>query len=359
MPTETDEKAPETAIAERPAKVPVLMGVAPKSVEEAWRLAGFLAASELVPKHFRQRQADILVAIQHAMEIGLPPLQGLQSIAVVNGRATLWGDGFLAVIMGNPLYANHEEFFEVDGQRRDGLTLEDLKHDDTAAVCTFWRRGKPQPVTRRFTIGQARKAGLLGKENTPWQTYPDRMLAMRARGFAGRDAFPDVLRGIRTAEEALDAPTEAVIDLPAPAEPVAPRRASARPTEAPTEITTHAMGRDPHLAASEHATKMANSKAAPTTERGLLVTGVADVTPPQGEPYVEITLKTGTGAERVVVTRDQAIAREAASFEGTDHPVVITTHEAPRADLNGGRVRVLDNLAIDDQIVSAANLFER
>jgi hypothetical protein len=34
------------------------------------------------------------------------------------------------------------------------------------------------------------------------------MLAMRARGFAARDAFPDLLRGIRTAEEVLDTPVE-------------------------------------------------------------------------------------------------------------------------------------------------------
>jgi hypothetical protein len=348
MPTETEEKTPETALAERsaerPAKVPVLMGVAPKSVEEAWRLAGFLAASELVPKHFRNRQADILVAIQHAMEIGLPPLQGLQSIAVINGRATLWGDGFLAVIMGCPLYLNHEEYFEVGGARCDGLTLEDLTLNDTAAVCTFWRRGKPQPVSRRFTIGQARKAGLLDKKETPWQTYPDRMLAMRARGFAGRDAFPDVLRGIRTAEEVLDQPTESVIELPAAAVPVEPRRASAnaRPATDPP-------------AAEPPAPRGPSS----TTERGLLVTQTNVVHPAQGESYFKITLQTGTGAERIVVTRDEAIFREAHSFAGTDHAVVITTHDAPRADLNGERVLVLDALAIDDSVTTAATLFER
>ncbi len=38
--------------------------------------------------------------------------------------------------------------------------------------------------------------------------YPKRMLQLRARGFALRDAFPDVLKGLVTAEEAQDYPTQ-------------------------------------------------------------------------------------------------------------------------------------------------------
>lgn len=202
--------APRTSALDR---VPLRLGVAPTSIEEGIRLSRYFAESELVPKNFRNKPADILVAIQMGIEIGFAPMQALQSIAVINGRPGVWGDGFLALLMASPLYQDHDEFYEVDGQRRDGLVAEDLKKDTTVAVCTFWRRGKPMPVTRRFTIAQAKKAGLLGKEG-PWQTYPDRMLAMRARAFAGRDTFPDVLRGISTAEELRDVPAEDVIDHP-------------------------------------------------------------------------------------------------------------------------------------------------
>jgi hypothetical protein len=197
---------PTTALtpAAPPAKTPVRIGVAPTSLDEAWRLAQHMANSDLVPKSFRSKPEDVLVAIQLGTEIGLAPMQALQSIAVINGRPSVWGDGFLALIMGSALYRNHDEYYEVEGQRVDGLNAEALKKDTTAAVCTFWRRGKPEPVTRRFTIGQAKKAQLLDKKDTPWIGYPDRMLLMRARSWAGRDCFPDLLRGIRTAEEALD-----------------------------------------------------------------------------------------------------------------------------------------------------------
>jgi len=185
-------------------KTPLRMGMAPTNIDEGWRMSQVLAKSDLVPKNFRNKPEDILVAIQMGVEIGFAPMQALQSIAVINGRPSVWGDGFLALIMGSPLYREHDEYYEVNSQRVEGLTADALTKDDTAAVCTFWRKGKPEPVTRRFSIAQAKKAQLFDKRDTPWQTYPDRMLLMRARSWAGRDCFPDLLRGIRTAEEALD-----------------------------------------------------------------------------------------------------------------------------------------------------------
>lgn len=217
-------------------KPPVRLGIAPTTLDEGWRLAQMFAKSELVPKNFRGRPEDILVAIQYGLEIGLPPMAALSSVAVVNGRAALWGDGFLAVLMASPLYQDHDERYEVvvdmgpdpvtkapiiAVERRDRVTAADLQKDTTAAVCTFWRVGKKTPVTRAFSVAQAKKAGLWGKAG-PWQEYGDRMLSMRARGFAGRDAFPDVVRGIKTAEEVLDTPPD--IDVTAvPAAPVAVR----------------------------------------------------------------------------------------------------------------------------------------
>lgn len=195
--------------------VPVQLGIAPHSLEEGWRLAQVMAKSALVPKNFQNKPEDVLVAIQLGIEVGLAPMQALQSIAVINGRPSVWGDGFLALIMASSSYLDHDEYYEVKGQRVDGLTAEDLKLETTAAICTFHRRGKATPTTQRFTVGMAKKASLLGKEG-PWGSYPDRMLKMRARSWAGRDAFPDVLRGMTTAEEAMDIPS----DPPAPVRPV-------------------------------------------------------------------------------------------------------------------------------------------
>lgn len=205
--------APGGAGASTPARpvVPVrvgTMGLMPTSVDEMWRLAQYAAASEIVPKDFRNKPYNTLIAMEHGLECGVPWMQAIQNTAIINGRPSFFGDLFLAVIMNSPVYVKHVEYFLVKGERRSGLLLEDLKADDTCAVCTFWRRGLDEPITRQFSIGDAKLANLLKKPG-PWSEYTSRQLQMRARSFAGRDTFPDVLKGMnRTAEELQDLPPE-------------------------------------------------------------------------------------------------------------------------------------------------------
>jgi len=197
---------PSTALAPKTDKVPVPMGIQFETLDQAYRFATAVANTEFVPKSYRGKPADILAAVQMGHELGLAPMQALSSLAVVNGFASLWGDGMLAVVQSSPHYQKHDEHFLVDGVRRDILTGDDLKKDTTGAVCIFWRHGR-DPIKRTYTIGHAKRAGLWTKSGS-WQTNPDRMLQMRARAFAARDQFPDVLRGIKTAEEMRDLPAD-------------------------------------------------------------------------------------------------------------------------------------------------------
>lgn len=215
------------------------MGLAPRTLAEAWRMAKFFAASNLVPKDFRGRPADCLLAIQFGLEVGLAPFTAIQSVAVINGRPGIWGDGLMALVMSSPLYVDHEEFYLVNGQRiaDEDLTAEHLTLDRTAACCTFWRKNKALPVTRKFSVADALKANLLGRggasgKDGPWRTYPTRMLRMRARGFAARDAFPDLLRGIHAAEELLELPAE---EAPRQVERLSASAASSTSTPAPAD----------------------------------------------------------------------------------------------------------------------------
>ena len=179
----------------------------PRNMDEAFRLADMLADSELVPKDFRGKPGNVMVAMQWGMEIGLKPMQSLQNIAVINGRPCLWGDAVIALVRGSSVC---EYVSETD----DGKT----------AICTVKRRGEAEQV-RTFSMEDAKTAGLLGKQG-PWTQYPKRMRQMRARAFALRDVFPDVLRGLPVAEELMDMPTERhmgpVDEVPPPAKPALP-----------------------------------------------------------------------------------------------------------------------------------------
>jgi hypothetical protein len=175
-------------------------GLALQSVTDAMKFSETVANSDFAPKDFRGKPASCMLAIQCGAEIGLAPLQSLQSIAVVNGRPSVYGDAALAVCKASAVCEYVIESIEGEG-------------DQMVATCTAQRRGYPQPTVVKFTVADAKKASLWGKSG-PWTQYPRRMLQMRARGFALRDAFPDVLKGLVTAEEAFDYPTPVVASEP-------------------------------------------------------------------------------------------------------------------------------------------------
>lgn len=159
----------------------------PENLSEALSMADVLCKSSLIPKDFQGNAGNVLVAIQWGMELGLAPMQALQSIAVINGRPSLWGDAVIALCKSHSVCEWVREYFEHDG----------------TAVCITQRRGDPEPVERRFNLEDAKRAGLLGKQG-PWTQYPRRMMQMRARSWCLRDAYPDLLRGMAVAEEAQD-----------------------------------------------------------------------------------------------------------------------------------------------------------
>ena len=163
--------------------------LSPQTFEQAMTFSNMLAESDLVPKDFRGKPGNCLIAIQWGSELGLKPLQALSNIAVVNGRAALWGDAVIALVRSSPLCEYVQE-----------------SDDGHTATCRAKRRGEPEHVVT-FSMDDAKEAGLLGKAG-PWTQYKKRMRQMRARAFALRDVFPDVLRGMPVAEEVQDMPTE-------------------------------------------------------------------------------------------------------------------------------------------------------
>ena len=174
---------------------------APTNFREAMEFAKIIANTDFVPKDYRGKPGNVLVAIQWGAEIGVQPMQAMQNIAVINGRPSIYGDLALAICMSSPACEYIKETF-------DESTM--------TATCVAKRRNGHETMVS-FSVEDAKQAGLWGKAG-PWKSYPKRMLQMRARGFALRDAFPDVLKGLITAEEAQDYPTGAN-QQPSPEQP--------------------------------------------------------------------------------------------------------------------------------------------
>lgn len=191
----------------------------PRNLDEAMQFAKIMADSDLVPKDFKGKPGNILVAIQKGLEIGLSPMGALESIAVINGRASLWGDGMLALVQASPVYEWHDE----------------SQSTPQKGVCVIKRKGHPEHRSE-FSLEDAKRAGLLGKAG-PWTQYTARMLTLRARAFALRDKFADALKGLPMAEEAMDLPSrEPITAEVAPAQPSSLKERLRAQLEPPADV---------------------------------------------------------------------------------------------------------------------------
>lgn len=179
-----------------------LSPIVPTNIEEAFRLATAIVTAGMAPRGINTAE-QALIAILHGMEVGLLPMQAIQSTAVINGVPSLYGDAPLAIVYQSGYCEWVKEWMEGEG-------------DSRVAYCEAKRKGNPTSIVRSFSVEQAKQAGLWDTRakvrrkakngghyevdnDAPWHRYPERMLQFRARGFALRDAFSDALKGFKIA----------------------------------------------------------------------------------------------------------------------------------------------------------------
>ena len=204
-------------------------GVELKTFDDVWRFAVVVSKSGMAPKGVLTAEA-CFVAIQLGMEVGIPPMTAIQNTSVINNRPAIYGDIVLGLVYSTGSLEDFDEWYEVAGKRIDRNPS--AFSDDVAAVCFTKRAGK-RPVTTAFSVADAKRAGLWGKEG-PWTTSPSRMLRFRARSFTLRDSFPDTLKGIKTPEEVEDMVTLDKASVKVEDVPAASRGFVGAPTETAT-----------------------------------------------------------------------------------------------------------------------------
>lgn len=174
------------------------------TLDDLWRFSQYVVKSGFAPKGM-DKPESVLIAIEMGFEVGLSPMAALQNTAVVNGRPTIYGDAALALVRGSGLLESYSE-----------TPVGEAGKDSFGYCITAKRKGDNSTYSETFTVADAKQAGLWGKSG-PWSQYPARMLKFRARGFLLRDAFGDVLKGMRTFEEVrdyVDADVEVVAEKP-------------------------------------------------------------------------------------------------------------------------------------------------
>jgi hypothetical protein len=184
MTTEIVQKTTESKSAILMSDIVKSKVLMPNNIDEAYRIAKAFSRSNFIPNQYQGKPDEAFSAIVLGMEIGLPPMRSLQSIAVVNGKPCVYGDAQLALVKNSGKLIDFKESYK--GKAYD---------NDFTAICELRREGDKESTIEEFSVQDAKNAKLWGKQG-PWQTHQKRMLRYKCRAFALRDKFPDVLLGL-------------------------------------------------------------------------------------------------------------------------------------------------------------------
>jgi hypothetical protein len=152
---------------------------------------------------YRSKEAAFYI-IQKALELGLPPILGLEQINFIKGKCAMSVECLMALVYKS---GKLEDIIET--------TTGEFPKDDYTVTCRVKRKDMKSYMERSFSIKDAKQAGLwkldrngknISGKDLPWAKYPKRMLEKRVYGWTMRDAFPDVVQGLYTNEEAQDLP---------------------------------------------------------------------------------------------------------------------------------------------------------
>jgi hypothetical protein len=178
------------------------------------KLARTIDQTEMVPVAFRGRYDAITAAFMRGYEMGLGPMQALDSFNVIQGKVGLTAEAMRALILN----AGHD------------IILEEVYGEGVLTGVKAACHRKQWPAERWaeyvYSLEDARRAGLLNKNS--WKENTRAMLDARATSGAGRRYFADVLAGMSyTPEE--------IRDFSGPEQEVTPSPANTSPSSIPAE----------------------------------------------------------------------------------------------------------------------------
>jgi hypothetical protein len=163
---------------------PVALGAPQADFDTMYRLAANLSKAQLLPQALRGKPADLLIIMMYGQELDLSPIQSIQGIYVVNGKPQLAGQLWLAKV------------------RQAGHRVK-IEHGDNRCTTTITRGDTGETHTETFTVDDAKRAGLMGKDT--YKAWQKRMLMWRSVSDCATVICPEVALGFGVAEVTEDA----------------------------------------------------------------------------------------------------------------------------------------------------------
>lgn len=149
----------------------------------------------------------LMTVVQTGKELGMLPMTAINNIHVIKGR-TVISSAMLSAMLKNRVnrkgevspveYVYTKDFvYETDAEG-DESCITEIEFEFISEVT-----GKPKTAKFRVTWAEMERAGYTTKDN--WQKYPKNMMRARCMAYAVRALFPEILLGVYSADEIVDA----------------------------------------------------------------------------------------------------------------------------------------------------------
>ena len=152
-----------------------------------FKLADFYSKSDLIPKEFQNKPANIVIALDMANRTGFAPMSVMQNLDIIYGRPAWRSQFVIACINQSRRYKSPLRF----------------QYNNDRTSCYAYATGQDDKEVRGITITMemANAEGWTTKNGSKWKTMPELMLQYRAASFFGKAYCPDLLMGIYTVDE--------------------------------------------------------------------------------------------------------------------------------------------------------------
>lgn len=211
-----------------------------ESFELSQRIAKMLSSSTLVPEQYRATikvkagkddfgnmvyrdepnpngLSNCVIALNMSNRMGADPLMVMQNLYLIEGRPA-WSSQFIMAAINSCGRFSALRFELVDlGEkeieytatewvnRKKQTSVKKIKINDMSCVAFAIERETGERIeSSKITIEMAVKEGWFTKNGSKWQTMPEQMLRYRAASFFGRVYAPELLMGLRSADEEQD-----------------------------------------------------------------------------------------------------------------------------------------------------------
>lgn len=164
----------------------------------AFKLAGFLSQSDLIPQNYQNKQGNCLIAIDMANRMGISPMTVMQNSQIVRGKFSWTGSACKAMIDGCGRFRKPTKYIEVGKKGDDswGFYLEGETKDGSIVKGV------------EVTVAMAKAEGWYS-QNKKWSSLTELMLKYRAAAFFMRTECAGLAMGFLTSEEIEDIIPEA------------------------------------------------------------------------------------------------------------------------------------------------------